>query len=120
MVKIPCDYCGRPASTVVDDEGNCSCVSCYQRFYTCYMCDHAVTCEFENNPSPIPKQVQQTVRQGNMVMQTVVKNPERVKQFCFPCQCFNQDELYCRREDSWCKNYKENAPRFRQERLKDT
>lgn len=118
-VNIPCDYCGRSVSSIVDQEGNCSCVECYQRFYTCYMCDHAVTCEFENNPSPIPKQIQQTVQRGPMIMQTVIKNPDRVKAFCFPCKCFDQDELICLREDNWCKNYKENAPRFRQERLKD-
>lgn len=117
MVNIPCDYCANPVSTVVDDAGNCSCVNCYRQFYTCTMCENACVCEFENNPSPIPRQVQQTVQRGSMVMSTVIRNPERVKQFCFPCKCFNQDDLICLREDGWCKSYTEITPRFRQERL---
>ena len=117
MVKIPCDYCGNPASTVVDSEGNCSCVGCYQQFYTCRMCEMGSFCPFETDPSPIPKVVMQQVRQGNMVMQTQIKNPERVKQFCFPCICFDQEDLYCKCEDGWCKSYHEIYPPFRDSRL---
>lgn len=117
MVNIPCDYCGRPVSTIVDSEGNCSCVDCYKQFDTCIMCCNGNTCAFETDPSPIPKVVTQTMRQGPMVMQTQVKNPERVKQFCFPCKCFNQDELLCGKEDRWCSSYNEITPRFRQQRF---
>ena len=117
MVKVPCDYCGNPVSTIVDEEGTCSCINCYQQFYTCAMCEKVLQCEFETNPSPLPKQVQQTVQRGPMIAQTIVKNPERVKQFCFPCQCFDQDNLVCLREDGWCKSYKEITPRFRQKRF---
>ena len=117
MVKIPCDYCGNPASTVVDSEGNCSCVACYQKFYTCAMCENGHSCPFETDPSPIPKVVMRQVRQGNMVMQTQVKNPERVKMFCFPCPCFDQDDLFCCAEEHWCHNYKEINPRLRDQRL---
>ena len=120
MVNIPCDYCGRPASTVVDTEDNCSCVNCYKQFYTCAMCENASKCEFETNPSPLPKVVQQTVRQGPMIMTTQVKNPERIREFCHICQCWNTSEQFCGREDNWCPNYIEITPRFRQERLKNT
>lgn len=120
MVDIPCDYCGCPASSVVDEAGNCSCMNCFKQFYTCAMCENAQYCAFEQDPSPLPRQVQQTIQRGPMIMQTTVKNPERVKQFCFPCKCFDQDELICLRIDGWCKSYVETAPRFRQERLDNT
>ena len=116
MAKFSCDYCGRPNAPVVDDAGNCSCVECCNTFYTCRLCENIFQCEFENNPSPLPRQVQQTIQRGPMTMQTVIKNPERVKQFCFPCKCFDQDDLLCRREENYCKNYIEMTPRFRQER----
>lgn len=117
MVNIPCDYCGRPASTVVDSEGNCSCVNCYQQFYTCAMCIHAHECEFETNPSPLPKVVFQTIRRGPAVIQTQVKNPQRIEEFCHKCFCWNTEESICGKEDNWCKKYHEVYPPFRDQRL---
>lgn len=116
MVHIPCDYCGNPASTVVDSEGNCSCVNCCQKFYTCIMCTKVHECEFETNPSPLPKVVMQTIRRGPAVMQTQVRNPQRIAEFCHKCQCWNSEEEFCAREDGWCKNYSEINPRLRKER----
>lgn len=117
MVNIPCDYCGNPASTVVDSEGNCSCVNCYQQFYTCRMCTNAYNCEFETNPSDIPKVIQQTSRQGPAIITQTVKNPARIREFCHPCKCWDTSDGICLREDNWCKSYTEITPRFREERL---
>lgn len=120
MVRIPCDYCGNPASTIVDSEGNCSCVSCYQKFYTCEMCIKVYGCEFETNPSPIPKVVAQTIRRGPAIMQTQVRNPQRVAEFCHKCQCWNNEESFCGREDGWCKNYHEVRHDYSKDTLPET
>ena len=116
MVNTPCNYCGKPASTVVDSEGNCSCVNCYQQFYTCRMCENGSMCEFETNPSPLPKVVVQTIRQGPVTMQTQVKNPQRIEEFCQKCLCWNSEENYCGKEDGWCKKYHEVYPAYREPR----
>jgi hypothetical protein len=64
-------------------------------------------CEFETNPSPIPKQIQKTVRQGNVQMQTVMDNPERIEAFCHKCPCWCDA---CGRYDGTCGNYNEYTP----------
>ena len=116
MVNIPCDYCGSPVSTIVDTECNCSCVNCYQQFYTCRACEMGSICEFETNPSSLPKVVSQTIRQGPAVLQTQVKNPQRIEEFCHKCLCWNTDEGYCGKEDLLCKKYHEIHPTYREPR----
>lgn len=115
-----CDYCGRPDSATLISEGAWMCATCFSYCNTCTMCETAQFCPFETDPSPLPKVVLQTTQRGPMTVQTQVKNPARVQQFCFPCKCFNQDELYCRREEGWCKSYEEITPRFRQQRFETT
>lgn len=109
MFDVPCSYCGFPASSVLDTEGNFSCVNCQQKWNTCLFCKQASKCEFETNPSPLPKQVQKTMRQGNMVIQQVVKNPDRIKEFClYSCPCFDEEYNICLREtDGYCAKYNE-------------
>ena len=74
---------------------------CFQHFAlarTCVTCYNGKLCDFENNPSPLPKQVQQTQRMGNAVMTQVVKNPERINITCKNgCACWS-DELGCIKE----------------------
>ena len=48
-------------------------------------------CEFITNPDPMPQVVMKTVRQGNMMMQTQVKNEERVQKFCPSCCCWDKN-----------------------------
>ena len=79
------------------------------------MCIKGGECEFETNPSPLPKQIPYTVRQGNMMIQTVIPNPERVKLFCFPCGCFDEENLYCCKQDGYCAKYNEIQPSSRQD-----
>ena len=70
-------------------------------------CKEAHICDFETNSSSLPKQVQQTSRQGNMVMQTVVKNPERIRITCEKgCKCWS-DEFGCLKQNGICSNYEE-------------
>lgn len=82
------------------------CGTCFQAASTCDLCVNGSTCAFEQDPSPIPKQIMKNIRQGNMMMQTSVKNPERVDKFCTNCHCFNIAENTCNKEFGHCGNQK--------------
>ena len=109
-IPLDCNYCGRFASTIINQDGTGACKQCASLFGTCGMCLNSVNCEFQTNPSPLPHQVQQVVRQGNMTMQTVVQNPERVQAFCIPCMCWNSIDNCCNRQSNTCSNYNEYIP----------
>ena len=74
------------------------CQECASKLSSCAFCFKAEACEFETNPDPMPKVTIQQMRQGNMVMQTQVKNPERIKKFCPSCRCWNTEEEVCFKE----------------------
>lgn len=61
-------------------------------------------CEFETNPSTIPKVVQQRIQQGPMTSIVQVKNPTRVEMFCKNCKCFDE-EFGCLKENSCCGDW---------------
>lgn len=108
-----CAWCGAPQGTIVipsDELVYTCCLNCYARLGTCAGCTHCTGCDFETNPSPLPKQIQHTMQQGNMTMQTVIKNPERVKLTCFNCFCFDEEALQCKRELGWCSAHQEVTP----------
>lgn len=81
------------------------CDDCVNRLGTCFMCKMAHNCDFETNPSTLPKVVQQVIQQGNMQIATQVRNPEREKITCAAgCKCYN--ETYgCSRDEGVCINY---------------
>lgn len=108
-----CDYCGYPKGEVIVPSNGTyylACARCYASFYTCQACVHEANCDFETNPSPIPKIIPQEIRQGNCIVQMPIKNPERVKLTCFKCKCFNHDTLLCNREVFYCNEYCEVIP----------
>lgn len=82
------------------------CGGCFQAASTCAVCVNRPTCAFEQDPSPIPKQIMKNIRQGNMMIQTTVKNPERIEKFCTNCQCFNIEENVCNKEFNYCGDQK--------------
>lgn len=91
-----CEICGYPMELVgsfleQDSEGEWHqyCARCAELLKTCQAC--FAPCEFETNPDPMPKFVMKTVRQGNMMMQTQVKNEERVQKFCSSCCCWDEN-----------------------------
>lgn len=103
-----CAICGRPASIIYSLDPELSttywlCPDCNAASGFCHTCAHAQKCEFETNPSPTPKQITKSIRQGNMMMQTMIRNPERIREFCHSCPCF-QEEICCK-EYSHCKNW---------------
>ena len=81
------------------------CFNCSKLSGTCGGCSKSSTCDFETNPSPLPKAVQKQIRQGNQIMVTTVKNEERIRETCQKnCGCFSQ-EFGCLRENGTCGNY---------------
>ena len=103
-----CAFCGQPIleGGVYDTVSNLLfCNNCGHKLNTCATCMTARDCLFETDPSPVPKMVQQTVRQGNMVSTVPVKNPNRIEITCKKgCRCFD-DEKGCLREFSTCQNW---------------
>ena len=85
-----------------------TCESCLKLSGTCGGCSKSSTCDFETNPSPIPKAVQKSFQQGNQIIVTTVKNDERVNETCAKnCECFDHETRTCCREYNCCKNYKD-------------
>lgn len=78
------------------------CPNCESLIGMCQTCEKVRQCLFESDPSSLPKIIPQTVRQGNAIMQTQVRNPERVKITCEEkCACYDK-EYGCTREQSQC------------------
>ena len=74
------------------------CKECVAAFSTCETCKHATECDFETNPSSLPKVVQKQIRQGNMMTVTQIKNPDRIEITCKNgCLCYDT-ENGCRKQ----------------------
>lgn len=70
----------------------------------CYFCEKAQECDFETNPSSLPKYIQKQVRQGNMISIVTVKNPSRIEITCQKnCSCFDPN-LDCMKQFNYCNN----------------
>ena len=79
------------------------CLSCLASYNTCAKCKNNITCAFQSYSGPEPKIINQTIRQGNMVMQTQVPNPAIVEKTCGICLCRYED-LGCMRQQGYCGN----------------
>lgn len=94
---ILCNRCKRPlldALIMADNDGTFGfyCKECVEAFSTCETCKHATECDFETNPSSLPKVVQKQIRQGNMVTVTQIKNPDRIEITCKNgCVCYDAE-----------------------------
>ena len=102
-----CELCHRAtldAYFVKDGENwHSFCGECIHKLNSCIFCKNTNTCDFETNPSPLPKMVQQQIRQGPMITVTTVKNPERIRQTCQNgCGCFSA-EFGCMKEFNYCE-----------------
>lgn len=99
-----CDICRSPVlpdGLVIEEDENGElhtiCGRCNQALSTCQSCKQFQICPFETDPNPLPKVVMKTIRQGNMMMQTQIKNEERVKALCHTCGCWSE-ECGCMKE----------------------
>lgn len=102
-----CEICGKlTLDTIIDvsieGEFHFLCADCASARNTCRFCFHNILCSFENDPSPLPKMVIKTINQGNMLMQTQVPNPDRIRETCQKnCKCFDA-EIGCLRQNNYC------------------
>ena len=81
------------------------CFNCSKLSGTCGGCSNSTTCDFETNPSPIPKAIEKRFQKGNQIIVAQVKNPSRIDITCrVNCQCFSE-EFGCCREHNTCGNY---------------
>lgn len=87
-------------------EGDVICPSCGNSLGYCPTCELAQICPFETSSSPVPKVILKQIKQGNMVMQTQIKNPERIKVTCeSECKCWNTEHQFCMKQDGFCANW---------------
>ena len=105
-----CDICGQiDPNSVLTQKSDGSwiriCKNCQSKSGTCGGCSKSSTCDFETNPSPIPKAVQKRFQQGNQIVVTTIKNPSRIDVPCrINCPCFSE-EFGCCREYNTCSNF---------------
>lgn len=110
----PCELCGniiigsdnKLIDITIPDERHIICRDCKKTFGHCASCKNRSDCDFETNPSDIPKLIQKELRQGNMIQIMTVKNPSRIEITCKKgCPCF-LEEFGCLKENNTCGNYK--------------
>lgn len=111
-ISISCEICGAelpPLAALIDlcpDGMHTICPRCDRLMSTCQLCDTAATCDFESNPIDLPKTIQKQIRQGNMVMMTEIKNPDRIRETCLVnCPCFSQENGCLREFNSQCTKF---------------
>lgn len=100
-----CSRCGAYTLKPIIENNTIYCQKCAEEIETCAGCDNSQRCEFEQNPSPIPKYVQKQIRQGPMISQITVKNQKRIDEFCTKCICWNAEINDCGRQFNWCANH---------------
>ena len=103
---FPCDICKRLTAFAIvqriDGKISFLCPECGEKLYTCATCEKAKYCDFESNPSSLPKMVQKQSRQGNMISVMTVPNPERIRETCLKnCDC-GSEEFGCMRKNVGC------------------
>jgi hypothetical protein len=115
-MNLVCKYCGRIdpnpiVEYISETETRVMCRNCYSLFNSCASCQYG-NCALESYQGPLPIWVMETIRQGNMVAQRQIPNPEVVKITCMVgCKCYEGDDqgpIAChRRQHQICRNYSE-------------
>lgn len=102
-----CSICGKGIlSGAIVSGGKLYCSDCAKLIDTCVTCAMQDTCAFDTDPSSLPKAVMKQVRNGNMIMQTQVRNPEREKITCHNCSCWFDNKCNKTEENYNCEKYK--------------
>ena len=110
--RYECDICHRQihhTEVIYDSKTNkIVCSDCCNHLSSCDNCNNGHICLFETDPSPLPKQVQKQIRQGNMIGQTIIKNPDRVRETCQKgCPCWDTETESCNKQLRYCANIQE-------------
>ena len=127
---LNCQICGKPVMRSTDleliqlknetvEKWISVCHNCGELVWRCSGCSHVSTCEFETNSDPTPKVIQKQIRQGNQIIVSGVKNPERIEKFCKNCKCFCKDENDCAKNFNWCPNFESVLERDLQQESED-
>lgn len=109
---LNCNLCGRPLKAseatftpVKNDNYIITCPEHTLLFDTCHLCQSGNLCDFETNPSRLPKMIQKQIQQGPMTQIIQMKNPDRVAETCAKnCPCYNPD-YECGKNFGVCGNY---------------
>ena len=101
-----CELCGKPTIqpffTQEAEKWHVFCDNCIHKVNSCAFCTLGNQCDFETNPSSLPKIVQKQIRQGPQVMITTIKNPDRIRETCqILCDCFDA-KIGCLRDFNYC------------------
>lgn len=99
-----CAICGSQTINPIWENNVIICSNCHSALGTCAGCIHSTHCQFEENPSPIPKFITKTIKQGFAIMQTQVPNPERIEICCTGCPCLGKNK--CKRQFNTCGSHK--------------
>lgn len=110
--RYECEICHRQihhTEVIYDSKSNkIVCSDCCNRLSTCDNCHNGNICLFETDPSPLPKQIQKQIRQGNMIGQTIIKNPDRILITCKKgCPCWDTETESCNKQLRYCANIQE-------------
>lgn len=101
-----CDICGQmfipPAIFVMEEDSDSIvvlCHNCDKGRGKCPTCKCSDYCDFkENTECTLPTMIQQTMRQGNMVISRTVPNMARVEETCKKnCKCYDPELNCCSR-----------------------
>lgn len=114
IAEVPkCDLCGQVdpkciLTQATDESWKRLCEKCSSRSGTCGGCKKSQGCDFETNPSPLPKAVQKRIQQGNQIIMATVKNKDRIRETCQKnCDCWDEN-FGCLRENGTCGKYEDN------------
>lgn len=105
-----CDTCGKVSldyafSQSPSGEYKRVCKECLSLSGTCRSCVKSAECDYENNPSTLPKAVEKRYQRGNQIIVVQEKNPLRIDISCrVNCECFSE-EFGCLRENGTCGKY---------------
>lgn len=71
------------------------CADCDEQWGNCATCANITSCDYETNPINLPKQIPTQTRKGPMVINTVGRNPARIKETCAKgCSCWQNEECW--------------------------
>ena len=105
-----CEVCNqRFESVIIDMTTNTPhfiCENCLKERCTCNSCTQQMFCGFLADQMT-PDYVLRQFRNGNQVIQTQVKNPDKIEIYCKVCKCWNKEQLYCMKEWGSCEHYEE-------------
>lgn len=87
------------------DKHHILCGRCAAALSTCNFCNHYSTCDFETNPSSLPKMVRKQIQQGPIISVVTIKNPDRVAITCQKnCNCYHPENGCMRENYYYCNN----------------